>query len=571
LRGRGGTAPTRSTAPIGAARHRSALLLFALTAFYAGLSAAVTYPQIRFLNRAIPNLVDGYFNIWRLAWIAHQLPRHPLDLFNANIFYPERHTLAFSDALLAPAVLAAPFFWLKGNPVLIYNVVLLAAFALSGLATFALVQQLTHNRTAALVAGAFFVCAPYRFDHYVHLEMQLTMFMPVALWALHRTIRTRRWPSALMVAVALAMQVFSSIYYGIFFSTIFFVIAGLLVVAEARANIPRAALLLAAAALVTVVLVLPYMVPYLEARGTVGEREESAVLYYSAMPRDYLASRPDNWLYGGRLNQSNSEERHLFPGAALLLLAAVALWPPASPMAAVYLIAAALAFEASLGLHGFLFGWLREWLLPYQGIRVPARFGMLVAFLLAVLAGFGMARVTRPLGGLARAVLTVITLTAMLIEARTPVVLTTLATKPAVVDTWLRDQPRSVIVELPVPPPNQPFQESEGQPLYHSIFHWQPLLNGTSGFFPASYLDLLAHMQPFPDADSVRYLQTRGVRYVVMRQYLLEPAEFTRLQDRLGHQPGVTFVGRFPEPVGESLVYEVSRKTTDSFTRISRR
>jgi hypothetical protein len=518
-------------------------LLFALTAFYAGLSAAVTYPQIRFLNRAIPNLVDGYFNIWRLAWIAHQLPRHPLDLFNANIFYPERHTLAFSDALLAPGVVAAPFFWLKGNPVLIYNVVLLAAFALSGLATFALVQQLTHNRTAALVAGAFFVCAPYRFDHYVHLEMQLTMFMPVALWALHRTISNRRWSSALLVGLALAMQVFCSIYYGIFFATILSVIAGLVVIGQARADM---------------------------ARRTVGEREESAVLYYSAMPQDYLASRPDNWLYGTRLNRSNGEERHLFPGAVLLLCVAVALWPPVPPMAAVYLIAAALAFEASLGLHGFLFGWLREWLLPYQGIRVPARFGMVVAFLLAILAGFGIGKVTRPLGGLARAAVALVAIAAMLIEARTPVVLTTLATKPAVVDTWLRDQPRSVIVELPVPPPGQPFQESEGQPLYHSIFHWQPILNGTSGFFPASYLDLLAHMQPFPDADSVRYLQTRGVRYVVMRKYMLEPDVFARLRNRLGHQPGVTFVGRFPEQAGESLVYEVGRDAANAFGRISR-
>jgi hypothetical protein len=254
----------------------------------------------------------------------------------------------------------------------------------------------------------------------------------------------------------------------------------------------------------------------------------------------------------------------------LLLFAAVALWPPASLMAAVYLIAATLAFEASLGLHGFLFGRLREWLLPYQGIRAPARFGMLVAFLLAVLAGFGVARLTRPLGGLARGAFALMVITAMLIEARTPVVLTTLSTKPAVVDAWLRDQPRSVIVELPVPPPDQPFQESEGQPVYHSIFHWQPLLNGTSGFFPASYLDLLAHLQPFPDADSVRYLQSRGVRYVVMRQYMLEPAAFARLHERLGHQPGVTFVGRFPELAGESLVYEVGRAIADSSTRISR-
>ena len=131
--------------------------LLAPTAFYFALAAAVTYPQIRLLDHAIPNMVDGYFNIWRLAWFAHQLPRHPLELFQANIFYPERYTLALSDALLVPGLLAAPFFWLHGNPVLIYNVVFLSAFALSGTATYLLVRELTGSHIGALVAGAFFV------------------------------------------------------------------------------------------------------------------------------------------------------------------------------------------------------------------------------------------------------------------------------------------------------------------------------------------------------------------------------------------------------------------------------
>ncbi|GAC1456609.1 MAG: hypothetical protein PVSMB1_06320 [Gemmatimonadaceae bacterium] len=147
----------------------------------------------------------------------------------------------------------------------------------------------------------------------------------------------------------------------------------------------------------------------------------------------------------------------------------------------------------------------------------------------------------------------------MVLEARTPVVLTTVPTKPAVVDRWLRDQPRSVVVELPVPPAGQPFQESEGQPLYHSIFHWQPILNGTSGFFPQSYLDLLEHMQAFPNADSVAYLRTRDVRYVVLRRYMFEPGEFARLRGALAQQAGLVAVGRFPELAGDSLVYEVSR------------
>jgi hypothetical protein len=538
-----------------------ALRGLAVAAFYATLTAVVTYPQVWFLNRGIPDLVDAYFSIWRLAWIAHQLPRSPLHLFDANIFFPEPLTLAYSDAVLAPALAVAPLFWIRVNPVLIYNLALLAGFILSGVATFALVKQLTRDTTAALLAGAFFVCAPYRFDHYVHLEMQLTLFMPIALWALHRILRTPRWSSAVVVAIALAMQTFCSIYYGIFFGTLFCVMALLLVIAEATVDVSRIVRLLGASALLTAVLVLPYLPPYLAARHTVGVRADSEVLYYSAVPQDYLTSRPDNWLYGTilKLSHGGGEERHLFPGIGLLLCAGFALWPPASRTVFVYAIACALAFEASLGLHGHLFPWMRDWILPYRGIRVPARFGMLVAFLLAVLAGYGVARVTRRLNRAGRFLLVIVGLGVMVLEARSPVLLTMVPTRPAVVDTWLRAQPPSVIVELPVPPPHQPFQESEGKPLYHSVFHWQRLVNGTSGFFPPSYLDLLDHMRSFPDAGSIRYLKTRGVRFIVVRQSMFDPGTFARLAEALGQRSDIGFAGRFPEPVGESLVYDLGR------------
>src|SRR5438445_4725459 len=106
------------------------------------------------------------------------------------------------------------------NHVLIYNVVFLGGLALSGLATFLLVRVLTADTVASLVAGALFVCAPYRFDHYVHLELQLTMFMPLTLWAMHQSIHSRRWSWAFVVALALALQVLCSIYYGIYFATL---------------------------------------------------------------------------------------------------------------------------------------------------------------------------------------------------------------------------------------------------------------------------------------------------------------------------------------------------------------
>ena len=78
---------------------------------FGALIAAVTWPQVQRFH-SVPDLGDPLFSVWRMAWIAHQLPRAPLHLFDGNIFYPERLTLTYSDPVLVPALMGAPLLWL---------------------------------------------------------------------------------------------------------------------------------------------------------------------------------------------------------------------------------------------------------------------------------------------------------------------------------------------------------------------------------------------------------------------------------------------------------------------------
>jgi hypothetical protein len=536
-------------------RAEGSVRLVGVTAIYVALTAIATYPQVRQFAGGIRDDIDVYFSVWRLAWIAHQLPRHPLQLFDANIFYPERHTLAYSDALVGPGIVTAPLFWLRANPILIYNLLLFGVIVLSGLAMFVLVETVTKSVTAALISGALFVLSPYRLAHYSQLDLQTTALMPVALWALHRTLATRRRRYALLLGVSLALQTYSGIYYGIYFATYLCVVAPLLVLAEPWSVRPRIASLLFVSALIAGLLVLPYLLPYLAARATVGVRDISETLYFSATPRDYFLAPPGNALYDGLLA---SNWRGNFLGIVVMLFAAVGLWPPTS-VATTYLLGAAFAFEASLGLHGYTFPWLRAWVLPYRGLRVPSRFAMLVVVSLVILAGIGVARIAERLGSRGRALLVALALIAAVAEARTPPVLTSPRTSAAGVDRWLRQQPPSAIVELPLPSPDRPFDIVEGRHMYDSIFHWQRLANGYSGFWPRSYLELLEHMRTFPDHSSVDYLQHLGIRFVVVRSALMgSSTDFAHLSGALRGCPELISVGRIPEEVGESLVYEVS-------------
>src|SRR3954463_16069707 len=76
---------------------------------------------------------DAQLNMWIMAWDAHALRHHARDLFDANIFYPEPRTLAYSETLLGYLPIFGPVLWLGGSPALANNAVLLFTFTVSGL------------------------------------------------------------------------------------------------------------------------------------------------------------------------------------------------------------------------------------------------------------------------------------------------------------------------------------------------------------------------------------------------------------------------------------------------------
>ena len=126
---------------------------------------------------------DTVLNEWTIAWVAHQLPRAPLGLFDANIFYPERGTLVYSEHLLVPALMGAPLFWLGASPVLVYNLVLLAGFALTGWAAATVVARWTGDWWDGVVSGTILAFNAHTLTRLPHLQAQHGEFLPFALAA----------------------------------------------------------------------------------------------------------------------------------------------------------------------------------------------------------------------------------------------------------------------------------------------------------------------------------------------------------------------------------------------------
>ena len=48
---------------------------------------------------------DTHFFLWTLAWDAHAFVRQPFSIFDANIYYPNRLTLAYSENQIGSAII----------------------------------------------------------------------------------------------------------------------------------------------------------------------------------------------------------------------------------------------------------------------------------------------------------------------------------------------------------------------------------------------------------------------------------------------------------------------------------
>ncbi|MCA1586431.1 MAG: hypothetical protein LC791_17220, partial [Acidobacteria bacterium] len=104
------------------------------------LTTLLTYPLVVKLDRlGRLNTDDGRWSIWVVSWVAHALTSQPLNLYDANIFYPHRNTLAFSEANIGAGAIGAPVWLITHNPYATHNVVVVVSFVISIMGAYYLV------------------------------------------------------------------------------------------------------------------------------------------------------------------------------------------------------------------------------------------------------------------------------------------------------------------------------------------------------------------------------------------------------------------------------------------------
>jgi len=96
---------------------------------------------------------------------------------------------------------------------------------------------------------------------------------------------------------------------------------------------------------------------------------------------------------------------------------------------------------------------------------------------------------------------------------------------------------------------------NEARFAFMSTFHWMPLINGYSGYYPASYINRLERLSTMPDAAALENLVGAGVRYVIVHAGLYPHGGANEVIAALSDHSRFRELGRFNDGIGEAVVF----------------
>jgi len=476
---------------------------------------------------------DTLLNTWIVAWVIHQAPRAPLQLFNANIFYPDPNTLAYSEALLVQSAMGAPLVWAGASPVLTYNILLIAGFALTGWAACLVLVRWTGDWWAGLAGGLVFGFNAHTLTRMPHLQALHVEFLPFALLAFDRLLVDPRARHAVSFAVWFVLQALASFYLLVITSVGFAVAIAVRPEAWTGKRALKLAGCLVLAGLVSLVVLVPYLLPYWslshggfkppieEVAGVVAHRRDY-ITPPGRLPRLLLA----NWMTGNGL----------YPGAAAFALAmvavvsGVALRDPRPRMCLAFGIVGVM-FSFGPELPGYT--WLYRVLTPLQAIRAVSRFGYLGIVATAVLCAYGVATVRRWTAGRRwRTGASIAILAVLALEPLAAPIYYSQYTGIPRIYQQLALERDAVVIELPLPMRRGAFFNAPF--MLNSTAHWKPMVNGYSGFVPDSYVEHYNQLHTFPASETIAALQRLGVTHAFVHRDALGASKTADLDRTAG-------------------------------------
>jgi hypothetical protein len=562
---------------------REALAWTAVTLLFTVLSLLYFWPLPKVLGDHIgPDLGDPLFVLWVLKWGVHQIRLGLPNLWNgsvwnANIFYPTRGALAFSDHLLGPAAELVLFLKVFPNAIAGYNFLFVSSYIGSALAVCWMLRKSGLSWTASAMGGWMYAFSSFRLSQMSHLPILIAQWIPLTLWFWDRLLIERTAKNATLFLLFYFLNLSGGCYlaYMIHFSLLAIFLCRAPKVGRDLLS-PRSLRVLIPVGVVAVLAAAALFLPYVRVSRAQGlSRPKSEIDFYSAKLASYFSPSSENGYFGEGADRflhkalGDSADRFfrpensLFAGFLPTILFFVGVWAawrerrkdPADPWVRGLVLSGLVAFVLSFA---WAFVPLAQIVPGLSGMRVPARFYAFVSLTVVFFAARGVDFLRVRVPGLRRRAALVAGLAAVLLIELAPwgfrmERLPREGELPQVY-RWLRDEPSiKGLVELPL------YGDSrEMDYVYASTVHWKPIANGYSGYMAPSFDALSNRIFRLPGAAGFDLLRSMGISHIVVHaEPPLRIKEVRRWERKHGEGPEREMEKVYGSEDDEIFVYRV--------------
>ncbi|MGB3977290.1 MAG: hypothetical protein WBM27_12915 [bacterium] len=467
-------------------------------------------------------VADSRLNLWALTHQWKALPTNPMDIWNGNAFFPAKQTITGSDHLFTQALVGLPIYKLTENPFLAYHFVLFVGYALGAWGMFLLGLHLFRHGGAALASAIFFTVAlPRSIQAVGHIQIAFQGLMPWSIYFLYRMYHRNNVSATLGFVVSTTLHMLSGWYMAFFYIFILVIMMPSLALKYRRLNTFYVGI---AAVAVVFLLVLPFVLPYLEHSG--GDPEK--LTHFSAKISDFF--KPASYTDYSRSRQPFWSETTLWMGLTAPITALIGLFmrgrpdrtgrtPGITPFLLLILLGGAFACGAKLPgsvVKILSFGTLEN--LPgMAGIRAPARAVFIVIFSLSILFGRAIWLIEKKLiWKYSGRIIAVLAVALVMVENFPLMRLRPVEVQVPEIYRWLGSLPeKPVIAELPCFGDTDLWAFSADYMMYAAL-QGHTTVNGYSRFAPSSYYEMSDALKRIPSSSAIKYLKDAGVDYLVV-------------------------------------------------------
>jgi hypothetical protein len=532
-----------------------------LPLIYTVLTLIMTYPLcVNFFEYIAGGEGDAWQFVNYFWWFKKALVElHVNPFYDTYMFYPTGVSLGTTTLTPVNVFLSLPLQVLVDLP-LVYNLLFLLTFVLSGCTMYMLAHYLFHDKRAALLASIVFTFSPYRFMRGLgHLNLLTTQFVPLFLYFLLKFLNTKRLRDSFLAGLTLTLVALSSVYY-LLQTVIVAVIIVLAYLFTKKFTIRDIAKPFFVGFTSFFFTSFPFYYPslndWLSGTAAVG----LPLWYVSEHSADllaFLSPPPLHPLFASSIYTrftANVVEATVFVGFTCMALsvyavvkqrtAKVLLW------ALIGLAFSMLSLGPELKIAGVTVSTLpyRFVVYPLLSFYIPSRFAFMYLTCVSLLAGYGTLYFLRLFKQNTRVVVTTLLCGLVLFEVLMIPYPLAGTEVPSFYQGLREDQTFYAVLEVPISPSPVPIQRH----LYYQTVHEKALVGGWVSRPPPYAIETLQgnplvqklidlhegrETHPINVSASIYRLTNQGVRYIIVHTELLSDSEQAEIENMLSHIP----------------------------------